>query len=82
MSQSHAVNPLGFPPFRFRATVSTLRNTSGITTALPRFSTTPPSCSAGSADASRLKSRWLVAPRAAQSAVGDLDDFQRHVRRP
>src|SRR5437762_3039885 len=70
MSQSHAVNPVGFPPLRFRATVSALRKTSGITTALPRFSTTPPSSSAGNDAASRLKSRWLVAPRAAPSAVG------------
>src|SRR2546428_152207 len=70
MSQSHAVKPVGFPPLRLRATVSALRNTSGITTALPRFRTTPPSSSAGSEAARRLKSRWLVAPSAAPSAAG------------
>src|SRR2546429_649119 len=70
MSQSQAVNPVGCPAFRLRATVRALRNTSGITTALPRLSTTPPSWSAGSEAASRLKSRWLVAPSAAPSAVG------------
>src|SRR2546426_357703 len=70
MSQSHAVNPAGFPPFRLRATVSAFKNTSGMTTALPRLSTTPPSWSAGKTPARRRKSRWLVAPSAAPSAVG------------
>src|SRR5213083_1950368 len=70
MSQSQAMNPVGLPPLRLRATVRALRKTSGITTALPRFSTIPPSWSVGSDAASRLKSRWLVAPSAAPSAVG------------
>src|SRR5207249_262509 len=61
---------VGLPPLRLRATVRALRKTSGITTALPRFSTIPPSWSVGSDAASRLKSRWLVAPSAAPSAVG------------
>src|SRR6059036_757354 len=70
MSQSQAVNPVGLPPPRLRAMVRALRNTSGITTALPTLRTTPPSWSAGSDPASRLKSRWLVAPSAAPSAAG------------
>src|SRR5438876_694726 len=71
MSQSQAVNPVGLPPPRLRAMVRALRNTSGITTALPTLRTTPPSWSAGSDPASRLKSRWLVAPSAAPSAAAD-----------
>ena len=50
--------------------VSALRNTSGRITALPRFSTTPPSCSDGSEAANRRKSRWLVSPIAAPLAAG------------
>src|SRR5437016_10791197 len=76
MSQSQAVNPVGFPPPRLRATVRALRNTSGITTALPRLRTTPPSWSAGSDAASRLKSRWLVAPSAAPRAEEHTSELQ------
>src|SRR5207249_1946223 len=43
---------------------------SGMTTALPRFRTTPPPSRAGREAASRRKSRWLVAPSAAPSAAG------------
>ena len=39
----------GRPSFRLRAIVSALRNTSGMITALPRLSTTPPSSMSTSA---------------------------------
>ena len=48
--------PRGRPPWMLRQTVNALRKTSGMITADPRFSTTPPS-SPSSAPASRRKSR-------------------------
>src|ERR1051326_8035439 len=70
MSKSAARSPVGRPASRLRATVSALRKTSGITTALPQLSTAPPPSSEGSEPASRRKSRRLVAPIAAPSAEG------------
>ena len=63
------VNVRGVPLWMLRQIVSALRKTSGMITAEPMFSTTPPSRRDRWA-ASRRKSVMLVAPIAAPSAAG------------
>ena len=70
MSMSQVTKSVGLPALRFRATVSAFRKTSGMMTALPQLSTTPPPCRVSMLAASRRKSRWLVSPMAAPSAAG------------